>query len=1174
MPDIPSIDYKKLPLSLIDDLTQLCNRRFIYNNMPDIIAQDKTAAGKASLLMIDVDNFKNINDTFGHLAGDKVLVELAKRLDKYVSKKGIVARYAGDEFVILFPGQDEKQAYKLGEAMLQDISGLEWPIKDKNFEGLGLSIGVAAYPADSASLIDLIRCADEALYAAKNTGKNRILVYKSIDKEIKDRIRLRQVFLRPPFIDREKELEGLKKDYKTSQAGKRKALLVEGESGIGKTRLLEEFSVSAERQDTFLLFRKLGQRGEGGPLAGLAKLLHLVVNSFGLNKFGAILSELKDSELAEVLYIYPMFKKLAKDVSPATKPEGRAADLFSGLCKIMLKVTREKTLVLIVDNLHYANQLTLQFFSVLLGISKLNKFLFIGTYDKKAIEKTLRDFLAKGLFTTIKLEPLAKDEVTQLIESIFPGIKPEPKLVENLYKASKGNPLLLGEILKTLVENGSMQYKNKQWQSKAIGAGDIPASLRDTVEPRIDRLDDETKEMLSYVAVMGGKVELDILKKFSGYNEGRLFELLDRAINAGVIKLSDLKSYDSVSFQAGPARETLAKMIPAQKAAGLNQRLAELIKDHYKDELPVQLDRLIRHFELGMDKATALKYKNIAREIGQSFALSKRVRSLLEKIERQEEIPVSIEELLERPLSEASAKIIKDVVSAVRAAIVGALLYPAGNKMRSDLQDKAYEMILDVLRKDPTLTFTDAEDKLLINGSEPKQWDTKSAIGFAFISLMRDYNISSITFKHGLGKQEFTYFLHCIATPEEEVKNQGGLVALFEKGSIAHIKVDEVKYEKLSKLTERAIGIKGIKQQETFSTSQLSKGNLLDMPVEQYFDPKILGKLDLIIEAFLLNKKDAKVEKITNKLSENLDTTDAADKTTIAEGAVQLSKSLLKYEKFHLLETLTGSLINRSRRAKQPKEFAELSAGLQMIANRLIGKENFGQARTIIKHFKEQIEPDSAYTEQQKKVVEEEFQKIAHPKVTEALVNALKQKLDSSSYRNITEILAELGGYALNSLLKLLTEEEAPKKDAFDLYVMRHSVATILKKIGQPAKDALKEMLSDNRPYVVKNVIEVLGYIGGEDVVKILAPCFQGTSTQVRMQCVLSLKKIHTKEALKSLLELLKDSDGSIRQAASLAIAEIADPSFEKELAPLLANRSTKSIAEKTIQKIRAKKKK
>jgi diguanylate cyclase (GGDEF)-like protein len=1164
-----SIDYKKLPLSLVDDLTELCNRRFIYRNMPGIITQDKTASKKTALLMIDVDNFKKINDTLGHLTGDKVLVGLSKILKSCASEKGITARYAGDEFIILLPGQGESRAREVGEALLKGASSAKWPLEGKTFEGLGLSIGIAAYPEDSSSLEDLIGRADEALYAAKSAGKNTVIEYKSVGKRVKDHIRLKQAFLRPPLINRKDELDKVKKQFNLSQGGRNRALLVDGEFGIGKTRLLEEVAASAEKQKAFLLFCKLGRKGEGGPLAGLAEILRLVSNSFDLNKLGNILAKLNDEELSQILYTYPKFKNLLKNPPSAQKPQGRAEDLFMGVCKILAKVANGRTFVLAVDNLHYANRLTLEFFSMLFKTAKLEKLLFIGAYEKEDVEKELENFFTKGDFTVIIPGALTKNEILQFVDSIFPGIKLDQELTEKICGISKGNPLLLGEILKALVENGFIRYEGNAWQSRGAEIAKVPHSLQDAVEPRIGKLDDETREVLSHAAMMDGRIELEVLKEFSGRNEGELHELLDRASEAGLIKSSDL-SHNSISFRSAMARQALADKVPAGEAQDLHKKLAEIIKKRYKDELPTQVNRLIRHFELAMDTSAAAKYKNINREVNKSFSLSKSFAGLLEKIEKEKDEPVSIDELMERPLSQASAKIIKDVIVAFRAAVIGALLYPVGNKMRVDLQNSTHETILKVLKNDPTLTFTDAEGKLLVNGTELKQIDAKSTIGFAFVSLMKDYSINSITFKEGLGKQEFAYFLYYIASTEGEIKKEGGISALLKKGKISHIKVDEVKYEKISKLKEKAIGA-GATEKESIPQPEPG-ADLLNMPVEEYLNPKTANKLDLIAEALFLDKKNEKVEKIVNKLSGMLNTAPAGDKSDIAKWAIQVSKPLLAYEKFRLLETLTKALMARSYRTEDREEYAGLCAGLQTISNRLIDKENFGQAKTIIRHFKEQIASGSTCTEEKKKIAGREFQKIAHPKVAAALVDALRKKLDAANYKNIAEILADLGEYALDSMLKLLVEKEDLKKDSFDLYVMRHSIATILKKIGKPAKDALQAMLTDARPYVVKNSIEVLGYIGDKDMVAVIAPSLHAASHQVRMQCALSLKKIRTEESMESLVELLKDANENVRETASAAIAESADKSFKEKLTPLLQDASTKGIAKKTIEKIEAKK--
>ncbi len=321
-------------------------------------------------------------------------------------------------------------------------------------------------------------------------------------------------------------------------------------------------------------------------------------------------------------------------------------------------------------------------------------------------------------------------------------------------------------------------------------------------------------------------------------------------------------------------------------------------------------------------------------------------------------------------------------------------------------------------------------------------------------------------------------------------------------------------------------------------------------------------------------KKNISIKNIVDKFSEDLNVADSGDKSAVTEGAIRLSESLLIYEKMEPLETLIKALLNRFNNAQQLKEFAQLCDGLQTTAVRLIDKRNFSQAGAIINHFKEQITAGSTRTQEQKKIVEEELHKIAHPKVVEALISAFGEKLKSDKYTNITDILAALGEHALDSILNILTQEDLHTKDPFELYVMRHSVAMILKKIGQGAKDALKRMLKDSRNYVVKNVIEMLGYIGGEEFVPLLAPFLHAASLQVRMQCVVTLKKIGTSESLKILTEGLKDKNEDVKQAASLAIAELADQSFIKKLRPLLADKSTENIAKKTIQKIQTKKKK
>jgi len=1109
--------------------------------MPKIIADEKSFVEKTSLFMIDVDDFKKINDTFGHLVGDKMLIDLAKIMKDVVLEKGIAARYAGDEFLILLPGHDEDEAQRIGESILLSASQLKWTAKDRNFTGQGISIGVAFYPGDSAFMTQLINCADQALYAAKKSGKNKIYHYKSVSKEIKDRAALWQTLLKPPLIDFKEEIENLKEHYKLSASGKKQSVLIEGYPGGGKTRVLEEFAKWTDKQDAVFIFCRLEDKKEPSPLTAQAKLLSTVANSLGVDKFGLAISNLTPEELAEIAHLYPAAKGIVKDVPVKSEPDRRAANLFSGMRKIFVNISSENTLVLAVDDLNFAGQLTLQFFSILQGLSDIKKLLFIGTYNKESLEN-LKDFSsAKDASGTLKLKPFIKDEISLLIASIFPGIKIESKTAENIFKTSKGCPLSLCELLKSLVEKDKIRYESGQWKLIDIDAKDVPESIEGVIQPKFIQLDDETKKMLSAIAVMGGKIEMKMLEKFSGYNEGRLLELLDRAITAGLIRLPGVGD-GSVSFRTESSREALADTIPQQEADLIHQKLDKLTKENRQAGL------------LDQDE----------------LSLSSELKDILDKTEKRKEAPVSIEEIIERPLSEASTKIVKDAILALRAGVIGTLLYPEGNSMRVDMENRGYEIIRKILKNDPTLTFSNVEDKILVNGYAPKSVDVKGTAGFTFSGLMEDYGVSSITFKRDMKKEEFSSFLYCLGRSEEEIKQGGGLAELLKKRNVFNIKIDQVRYEKLSTITKKVMSIQGGKGEKR-SMSQLSKDKLLDLPIERYADPGISGNLGLIVEALLLGKNNEKVKSIIGKISGDLGSTKNADKLALTEGAIRLSEPLIAYDKSNLSGELIKALVNRFDKTNELEEFTKLCSGLKTIAVGLMDKGNFSQAEMIIEHFKGQVATDSSRSKEQKIVAQEELGKIANPRVIEALVNAFRESLKVGKGVDVSGILAGIGEHALGSVLNILTQEEVSDKDPLDLYIMRQSVAMVLKKMGQPAKDALKNMLTDSREHVTRNVIEVLGYIGGEDVITLLAPFLHAASRQVRMQCVIALKRIGTKESSEILIEAFKDRSNDVKEAASLAIAKLADTSFIEKLKPLLANKATEEIIKKTIQRIEMK---
>jgi diguanylate cyclase (GGDEF)-like protein/PAS domain S-box-containing protein len=159
-----------------DPLTKLPNRFLFYDRLSQAIIKAKRKGSKLAVLFIDLDHFKEINDTFGHDVGDTVLVEVAKRLQSCVRESDTVARLAGDEFLILIEDFDSKESIATIAQIL--INAMQVPIKYQDKElTITCSIGISIYPNDSNDPQTLIKFADSAMYRAKNIGKNNFKFY-------------------------------------------------------------------------------------------------------------------------------------------------------------------------------------------------------------------------------------------------------------------------------------------------------------------------------------------------------------------------------------------------------------------------------------------------------------------------------------------------------------------------------------------------------------------------------------------------------------------------------------------------------------------------------------------------------------------------------------------------------------------------------------------------------------------------------------------------------------------------------------------------------------------------------------------------------------------------------------------------------------------------------------
>ena len=162
-----------------DTVTSLPNRALLNEHLTHILAGAKRLSHKVAIFFLDIDGFKQVNDAYGHEVGDYLLREIGSRLTSTLRKSDLVARVGGDEFIVVFDDVNSESPLIAMAHKLIDLIGSPFDIQGK-ICNIGVSIGISIYPQDGTDVESLIRCADQAMYKIKSSGKNNLYFYKNI----------------------------------------------------------------------------------------------------------------------------------------------------------------------------------------------------------------------------------------------------------------------------------------------------------------------------------------------------------------------------------------------------------------------------------------------------------------------------------------------------------------------------------------------------------------------------------------------------------------------------------------------------------------------------------------------------------------------------------------------------------------------------------------------------------------------------------------------------------------------------------------------------------------------------------------------------------------------------------------------------------------------------------
>ncbi len=165
-----------MEMALIDPLTGLNNRRYFTSHLTSLLGHAGSTRGELTLLILDIDHFKRVNDSFGHDAGDEVLQEFARRMKDSVRGIDLVCRLGGEEFVIVMPDTDPIRGFRIADRIRMSVSNTPFAIHGGSKQiDVTVSVGMTGLRGEDISVDALLKRADEALYKAKRDGRNRVI---------------------------------------------------------------------------------------------------------------------------------------------------------------------------------------------------------------------------------------------------------------------------------------------------------------------------------------------------------------------------------------------------------------------------------------------------------------------------------------------------------------------------------------------------------------------------------------------------------------------------------------------------------------------------------------------------------------------------------------------------------------------------------------------------------------------------------------------------------------------------------------------------------------------------------------------------------------------------------------------------------------------------------------
>jgi len=776
-----------------DELTGIFNRRFLLRYLNTKIPWGQFDDRQLSLIMLDLDHFKSINDTYGHQVGDQALVWLSTHLKASVGEDGLPIRYAGDEFMLLLERSGKSSAVAIGQRLIEQVRAMPFSIPDTDASvNLTISLGVATAPVDATDWKGFVRQADMALYLAKKRGRNQLAdAAEVIQEEVSEKAAVNQLEA-ITIVGRKTELAKIKAALKEFRHKKSQVLLVDGSAGMGKTEFLTSVAKSLSRSKAAHV-KTYGNRQEMFRPYYLMETIAIGLMNQKKDKGWSILEGLGREEKEFLSQIMP---GLGLDATPPDSMDESTLrkGIFGSFVSFLNKVVGDLPLFLFIDDMHYGDEGTLQLLRRLILRDELKLFV-IGTTSEGSetsadgspgpLERFVANYGEELELTRFPLTPLTAEDTLQHIQRLFPDIQLPETFSNSIVKTSQGNPLFLSEILRKLVLDQKITLVGQQWTLHPIEEGYLPGSMEEIVTEKIAALDEESRLLLDQVSALGENVSLSMLIGSSDKMEAKVLEFIDQAAAQGLLTSDFALNDENIRFLGKRILDITYSAIEPERKEQLHEQIGSYQEGLY-EKLQASAATLAYHFKQSNDTKKAENYERIQAES------NNRHFDAEEAAEYTGDMP-SEEPPDEKPLSQEGLVLVPGLIRTFTVALRNIKLYPPGSKSVIKVNEDLKKALDQIFRDNECLSLSQSKKALVINRQRMDITDFK-LVADLFIEIIGRFDLKGITFHRGVKEEEIAALTDELGRSEKKVFEEDHWQTFSRKHALNHIGLKQMRY--------------------------------------------------------------------------------------------------------------------------------------------------------------------------------------------------------------------------------------------------------------------------------------------------------------------------------------------------------------------------------------------